>query len=325
VFTAQPPSDNVLRVRINRERMFIGVYFMTSTSRAVTLRLVAGFLFVLMAVIVRYLSAILPLGEVVFARSFVALLALLLVFSWQGSFKSAVTTAKPSTHLFRGAVGFTAMALNFLALRYLPVSEAQALNYLSPLFVTLISVVFLGELVGSVRCLSVVVGFAGAILIAQPTLSMTAPVPFIGVAIAIAGAFLMAVAMLQIAKLAKTESTSTIAFYFALFGSVFSITSIGTDWIVPTGLVGLALLTLGLLGAAAHMCMTAALGMASPSMLAPLEYVNVVWALLLGLVAFGEMPSTTSIFGIALISGAALMVALTPAKRGRYIHAQKKS
>jgi drug/metabolite transporter (DMT)-like permease len=279
---------------------------MTPISHAISLRLVAGFLFVVIAVIVRYLSALLPIGEVVFARSFIALCALILMFFWNGTLRSAVSTSRPSSHLLRGAVGFAAMASNFLALRYLPVGEAQALNYLSPLFVTLISVALLGETVGGVRCLGVLVGFIGAMLIAEPTLGSSVNAPLIGVVISIAGAFLMAVAMLQVAQLTKTESTSTIAFYFALFGSAFSITSFGPDWTIPSGFAGVALLALGLLGATAHVCLTAALARASPSTLAPLEYCNVVWALMLGMVLFGEAPSWTSFLGIALISVAAL-------------------
>jgi drug/metabolite transporter (DMT)-like permease len=288
---------------------------MTTISRAITLRLTAGFLFVVMAAIVRHLSAILPMGEVVFARSLIALCALLTVFGFQGSLREVMTTSRLSAHLLRGAVGFAAMALNFIALRFLPVAEAQALNYLTPLFVTLISWLALREKVGSIRCISILIGFAGAVLIASPTVAVPHSAPLVGVvgvAFAVAGAFLMAVAMLQIAKLAKTESTSTIAVYFTLFGSIFSITSFDNDWTIPGGGAGAALLALGLLGALSHVCMTAALGMATPATLAPFEYINVVWALLLGLAAFGEYPTSTSLFGITLIIGAALLVAPTP-------------
>jgi drug/metabolite transporter (DMT)-like permease len=287
---------------------------MTQISRAIRLRLTAGFLFVVMAAVVRYLSAILPIGEVVFARSFIALCALSLVFGWQGSLRQAITTTRPTAHLLRGIVGFTAMALNFLTLRYMPVGEAQALNFLCPLFVLLISWAVFGKKIRTVRYLNVLMGFAGALFILNPTTMHVSSTTFTGVIIAVAGAFLMAVAMLQIAELALTESTSTIALYFAMFGSAFSITSFGSDWTIPDAPAGAALLALGLLGALAHVCMTAALGMASPATLAPLEYLNVVWALLLGLAAFGEFPSLTSIVGIALITCAALLVASTPAK-----------
>jgi drug/metabolite transporter (DMT)-like permease len=266
----------------------------------VVLKVASGLLIVLMSVFVRQLSTTIPVGEIVFCRSAVALVLLLSIFAIQKQLPSSLATQRPASHLARGLTGFAAMALNFLALAYLPVSEAMSLFYLSPVFVVLLAGLLRAEPVSKLGWISLTAGLIGVALILKPNPSGLMN-SLVGPLIGLSGALLTAIATLQVHSLARTENTGAITVYFTLIGTVISGCSLLTGWIVPNFQQAWALLGLGVFGAASHVMVTLALARAEASSLAPLEYLNIVWALGLDAAVLGDTPSLLAVFGIFLI------------------------
>lgn len=283
---------------------------------AILMRIGAGILTVLMAVLVRLLTPHLPVGEIVFGRSVGALLLIVATLAIRGCARKAFQTGRFWSQVLRGITGSAAMALNFLALTYLSIGETQSIMYTSPLFTLLIAATVLGHRFSTLRWMAVAIGFCGtALVLGADPLSATRASMF-GAGIAMAGAALTAAALLQVRSLAQTETTTSITTYFALTATLLSLVTFPFGWSWPTMEQLILLLTLAALGALAHLLLTRSLAKADPSLLAPFEFLNIVWAIVLGAVLFDERISAMSLAGAVLIIGASVTVTVagqTPA------------
>jgi drug/metabolite transporter (DMT)-like permease len=279
---------------------------------AIPLRIGAGIAMVLMAVIVRRLSPEIPTGEIVFCRSAGALLVILAFLAMGGGVRAGFATARLGRQLARGLTGLSAMALNFLALAYLPLAQAQSIMYLTPLFTLVFVRLFLGEHIGAVRWLAVGLGFAGVLLMLPPvSFGAANDTTVIGLTVGLLGAALAAAALYQVKILTATESTASITIYFTLVSVVGSLATAGFGWVWPTPEQFVLLGLLGALGAIAHVMLTRALALADASLLAPLEYLNILWAVGLGVVFFDERPGAAILIGGAIITVASLLIVRT--------------
>ena len=275
---------------------------------AILMRIGAGILTVLMAVLVRLLTPHLPVGEIVFGRSIGALLLILATLAIRGEAQRAFQTHRPLAQVIRGITGSVAMALNFLALTYLSIAETQAIMYTSPLFTLLIAAVVLGHSYSWLRWVAVAIGFGGTVLILGADPLSATHASLFGAGIAVVGAALTAAALLQVRSLARTETTTSITAYFALTATVLSLVTFPSGWIWPTLEQLILLLSLAALGALAHLLLTHSLAKAEPSVLAPFEFLNIVWAIGLGAVLFDERIGAMSLAGATMIIGASFAV-----------------
>ena len=236
---------------------------------------------------------------VVIAVRYLVNLVLLLVFLYPRMGRSLWRVRSPGLVFARGFCLALASLTMGLALRLMPVGETVAIVYLSPFAVMLLAIPLLGEKVSWVGWLWAALGFAGVLLILRPGGGLD---PW-GVAFALMNACLATGYHLLTRKLAGHESTMAMLFHTALVGAVFfsigSLTSLdqlqfsGPDmaWMVALG--GLA--TLG------HYLFTAAYREAPASLLAPVNYLHLVWAAALGVVIFGHTPDAISLAGMALV------------------------
>jgi hypothetical protein len=120
-------------------------------GRGIALKLASTFVFTLMLVCVKAVAEEIPAGEIVFARSFFALIPIVGILVWQRQLAGALRTSRPWLHVSRGAVGLISMALNFIALAYLPLPEAMMIGYASPLIIVVLAALLLGEVVRGYR------------------------------------------------------------------------------------------------------------------------------------------------------------------------------
>ncbi|MGL4636105.1 MAG: DMT family transporter [Beijerinckiaceae bacterium] len=285
---------------------------MTSNIRAgILLRLLSTLLFGLMAMAVRLASAEAPVGQIVFWRSAVALIPIVLYLWSRGQFPMALKTDNPSGHFTRSLLGCTAMFFSFVALSYLPLSLATALGFLSPLIVVPAAMLFLRERPGWIVSGASLAGFLGVGLILLPALEGPGADrnAIIGVAAGLICAGVTAAAMVQVKRLTATEKPGTIAFYFALFCAVAGLLTWPFGWASPSAAALTALVASGLLGGLAHIAMTEGYARAPASTLAPFEYSAIVWALLLDALVFAVLPGSLAFLGVVLIVGAAATVA----------------
>src|SRR5579864_3549231 len=136
-----------------------------NTGKGIVLKLVSAVLFAVMSALIRYLGARYPIGEVVFYRSAFAIVPVVLVYAWRGELMAAVRTERPLGHANRGVLSVVGMFCNFGALARLPLIEANAISFTSPLFSVAFAAVFLRERVRIYRWSAVTIGFVGVLVV----------------------------------------------------------------------------------------------------------------------------------------------------------------
>jgi drug/metabolite transporter (DMT)-like permease len=282
--------------------------------KAIGLKLVSALLFAAMSALVRQLGDVAPVGQMVFFRSAFAILPVLVIYALRGELSSAVRTGRPLGQLGRGMLSVCGMFTNFSALTRLPLADATAISFASPLITVALAAVVLKERVRIYRWSAVVVGFLGVIVMLVPHLDLGhtavagATTAAVGSALALASAMCNAGTVIQTRRLTQSETTSSIVFYFSLVCAIAGALTLPFAWHSPTGRELAALIALGILGGLAHILLTESYRFAAASVVAPFDYSSMLWALLLGYWLFGELPDTLVYLGAAIVAGAGLFV-----------------
>ena len=195
-----------------------------------------------------------------------------------------------------------------LALQLMPIAETTSIIYLSPILVVLLARPVLGERIGVMGWLAALGGFAGVVLIARPGAGLDPA----GVVFALCNVVVTVTYYLLTRVLARSEKTLALLFYSALAGSICVGLAKPFNWFgaVPS-LIEMALfLSLGLTAAIGPFCFTAANRYPEASLLAPMSYLHLLWAGLLGWLVFGQLPDALGLAGMAIIGLAGVTVAL---------------
>jgi len=263
-------------------------------ATGIALRIGATFFFTVMVIFVKLLANEVPLGQVVFFRSAVALLPLVLFLMWTRDFPGGLRTKRPVAHILRCLMGCTALFASFASLKYLPLAHASIIGYLAPVLAVVLARFLLGEQVTGMRWLAVVLGFLGMLVLVLPGFQAeTLDQPYlIGVGLAFAMAVFTAGAKIQIRSLAQTENAGAIAFYFALTCACAGAVSVFWGWVRPDGLQLTYLCGAGIAGGIAHIMMTLALQHSEISKLAPFEYLSLIFAVIADFLLFGFLPDS---------------------------------
>ena len=282
--------------------------------KAIGLKLISALLFAFMSALVRQLGDVAPVGQMVFFRSAFAILPVVLVYAVRGELATAVRTSRPLGHLGRGLLSVGGMFTNFSALTRLPLADATAISFASPLITVALAAIILKERVRIYRWSAVVIGFAGVIVMLIPHLDI-GRYAVIGGAAAAAGsmfavisAFCNAGTVIQTRRLTQSETTSSIVFYFSLVCAIAGALTLPFAWHSPTPRELIALIALGVLGGFAHILLTESYRYGTASLVAPFDYTSMLWALLLGYWLFGELPDTLVYVGASIVAAAGLFV-----------------
>lgn len=280
-----------------------------SESFGIFLKILSVLAFAIMGGLIKHLDGSIPLGQVVFFRSAVALIPLMIFLMWVSDFPSGLKTKNPWGHVARCVIGTCAMFSAFKVLELLPLAEATALNYLNPIFLVVLAMLFLKEQVSIRRWLGVGFGIAGLLLITIPKFSLAAygSQSMYGIGLGVLTALLIAAAMLQVRQLTQMgENPGAITFYFAItstvMGAVVMLASSNSNGILMPEQWQLAcLIGIGLIGGLAQISMTLAFKYAQASALAPFDYLAIVFSVIIGFVAFDELPDTMFWLAMPLI------------------------
>lgn len=195
------------------------------------------------------------------------------------------------------------LSLYYLAIARIPLADSLGAYFVAPILATLLSAVFLGEALNPRRLLAVGVGFAGALLVARPGVTMDA-----GMAYALAAGGCMACYMVATRAVAQSGSPlATLAFQYVAGGLLLLVPAL-LDWSVPTASAWLLILLMGLVSAVSHMLLITAFRLAEASSLAPLVYLELLGSTLFGLLVFGQIPAPVTWLGIALIVAGGLIL-----------------
>ena len=259
-----------------------------------------------MAALIKYAEASgVHLVEILFWRQFLALPILIGWAMMSGAGLAAFATARPGAHLKRGIYGLIGMVLNFGGVILLPLAEATTMNFTTPVWAVILSVLILKDRPGIWRWSSVLAGFAGVLLIARPG---SGAIPLLGAAVALSGAFMVALISIQIADLGRTEKPLTIVFWFAAVST--PICALGLPFAVSahTGQQWLLLGAIGVTGTIGQLLLTAALRLGEVASVIVMDYSALFWATLYGALLFGTLPVPGTWVGAPLIVAAGLVI-----------------
>ncbi|MFL9823585.1 DMT family transporter [Rhodoplanes sp. SY1] len=286
-----------------------------SLHAAILVKIVSVLLFAVMSALARYLGeAGIPLGQVVFFRSLFALLLIVVIYAARHELSAAVRTSRLLGHVGRGSIGVAGMFLNFAALARLPLVDATAITFAAPLITVALAAVVLSERVRAYRWTAVGVGFVGVMVMLWPYLGLgrlvtaASTAATVGAMCALASAFSNAFAVIQTRRLTDSETTSSIVFYFSLICTIAGAIVLPFVWITPTLPQLVALIGVGLLGGASHLLLTESYRYAPASVMAPFDYLALLFAFLIGWVVFGEIPTGWAYAGAGIVVLSGLFV-----------------
>ena len=245
-----------------------------------------------------------PVFEIVFFRNAFAFVPLGL-YIWRTTGASVLRTRRPLGHLTRATVGLTSMVCSFAAVQHLPLTEAVAFQFASPLFMTAFSALLLSEQVGRHRWGAVVVGFVGVLIMVRPE---PGHMNVLGVSLALAGAVGAAGAMVAIRQIVDTERGPTIVFYFTLGGTVVGLAGSAFHWVTPDPATLGFLILAGLVGGVGQLLLTQALTVAPVGVVAPFDYSQLIWAAGLGYLVWGELPHPATLAGALVVAASGLYI-----------------
>lgn len=249
------------------------------------------------------LSADYPVLQVVWARYLFHLLAMLplLLIRYR---PAQLLPKRAGLQLVRGTLLLTATALFFAALAQMPQATVLALFFISPLVITLLAPPLLGERVGVLAVVAVVVGFVGVLLILRPGSGTVGW----GALLALGAGVVHALYMIFTRRLAGSAPPLVTLGYTAVVGAVVMTVVVLFVWVTPTLADFGVMVLLGVLAAAGHFLLIKAFDYAPATFLAPLGYAEMVTAVLVGYIAYRDLPDALSWFGIGIIVGAGILV-----------------
>jgi drug/metabolite transporter (DMT)-like permease len=213
-------------------------------------------------------------------------------------------------HLWRGLVGVSAMACGFTALGLLPLPEVTAIGFAAPILATVFAAMFLGERLRIHRMAAVTAGLAGVVIVLWPRLTLGAEATdaaTLGAVVMLMGAVLMALAQVFTRRLVRTEGTAAIVFWFSVTCTCASLITIPT-WVVPTAEEAALLVAAGVLGGLGQVFLTMSYRFAETAVIAPFDYVAMLFSIAVGWAVFAEAPTPRVLVGAALVVAAGIFI-----------------
>ena len=258
--------------------------------------------FSLMDVIVKW-SDDYPVGQVLFFRGFCGIIPILFLIPKDRYFDFYKTT-RPVLHFKRCLAGLIALVSIFVALRNLPLATVVSISFAAPIFITIFSIFLLDEKVGLYRWMAVLVGFLGIIFITEPGFSAL-NVYYIYPIIFCLGLSYVAIA---IRKLSSTEPAWLISFFFSFSIMLLSFLSFYQGWILPSLLDLFLLSMVGILGGLANLWLSQSYKYSEVSLVSPLKYLGLVFAIIFGYFIWNEIPTTKTLLGALLVIVSSIII-----------------
>jgi drug/metabolite transporter (DMT)-like permease len=250
----------------------------------------------------KYLNGHMDTMQVVWAR-YVSAFALTLIISNPISRPGLMRTGRPALQLVRSALLLGSTLFNFLAFRYLQLDQALSILFSTPFMVAILAGPFLGEWIGWRRWLAILVGFAGVLLVTRPGAGGIHWAALYSVASAVC----YSVYIITTRVLSRTDSTETTLFYSNLVGAAAMMPVLPFVWTTPDSWFLIFLMVaFGGFGSFGHYLLIAGHRLAPASILAPFMYTQLVWAVLLGYLVFGDVPNNWTLAGAAVVIASGL-------------------
>ncbi len=251
--------------------------------------------FSLMDLIIKW-TADYPLGQVVFFRGFFGIVFYLFVIP-KNRINDFYQTKRAFLHFLRCFIGLIAMVAIFIALRNLPLATVVSISFAAPIFTTIFSIFFLSERVGIYRWLAVVIGFIGIIIITEPGFE-SLNIYYIFPIIFCIGLSYVAIAIRQ---LSLTEPVWLISLNFSIVITIAGLCTLPYGWKIPSFIDFFVLSLVGLFGGIANLWLSQSYKFSEVSLVTPLKYLGLVFAIFFGYLIWDEVPSLKSLIGGLLV------------------------
>ena len=273
---------------------------MENPTRGILLLLASTLLFSISDVMAKFLGDYIPVIEIGWIRYFTFLVVVLIVNLQRGRMKLRVNY--PGVQLMRGVMMVASMLLFIFSLRFLPLADAAAIGFVSPLFITALSVPMLGEVVGIRRWTAIAVGFIGVLIVIRPGTGAFQPAAFLVLASSLCWAF----ASIFTRRIAGRDDTSATMLWTGIIGFGLLSALVPFDFTFPS-VPHLALnIVLGTIATIGQYWMILAYRHAGAALLAPFSYIQLLWAISSGYLIFGTLPDQMTLLGASIITASGL-------------------
>jgi drug/metabolite transporter (DMT)-like permease len=276
--------------------------------RGIILMIIATVLFASASAASKWLVGIYPVGEVLFLRSLSSFLACAVVMLPVTGL-SVFATHRPRDHLLRGLSQSVSQAALLLAFSLMPLAGAVAINFSSPLFAAAVSIVWLKERAGFVRGTALVVGFLGVLIVTNPGANSLT----LGALFALINAILYGSVTVAVRGMARTESANTLVIWQLSVLAFFHSFLLVFGWRWPSALDAAMLFGTGFINAVGQWFWTKALHLAPAAAVTPFYYLMLVWAIVLGFVVWGDVPTVSLLIGSSIVVATGLFLFLREA------------
>jgi drug/metabolite transporter (DMT)-like permease len=249
----------------------------------------------------KWLIATYPIGEVLFARTLVALLTMAAFILPAAGF-AVYRTQRLRAHVMRATSQVGSQTMLLIAFSLMPLAGVTAIMFSSPIFSTLASAYFLHEKVGPARWIVLLIGFLGVVVIANPGVDTFQ----VGALFALGNAVLFGTVVAGVRGMASTESAETlIMFQLTLLTTVYAFALL-LGFTLPTAFDALVMIGSGIGNGVAQYLWTRAIHLAPTSAVVPFQYLQLVWAMLLGFAVWGDLPTIGLLVGSAIVISSGL-------------------
>ena len=258
--------------------------------------------------LIRYTSQELHPFELAFFRNLFGLLVIAPWFFRKGL--GILRTTRLPLHLVRAGLNALAVLSFFYAFSVVPLAEATALSFVAPIFATVLAVIFLGEVVGGRRWLAILLGIVGVFVLLRPGFETVS----LGEVSVLIYSLLTAIAIIVSKSLSRTDSSVTIIAYVILLMIPISAIPAIFVWQTPTFNQLILMVLMGILGTSGQLLLTEALRRSATYIVMPLDFLKMVWAVIFGVIFFGEYLSFAGWLGSGLIILGATYIVLREGK-----------
>ena len=277
----------------------INIFFrkLPSQNRAIAYTFISIFFFTLMGIFIRKSSESIHIMEVIFLRNLLACFIIIPIMCSSGliSFKMN----NPKLFIWRAIFGSIGMFAGFISITLIPLAQATAISFTTPIFITIAAVVSLGEVIKIRRVAAILIGFIGMLVIVQPHAGGIS----LGIILSFIGAFFHSINILIVKKLTATESANAIVAWMVIMLIPITIVPAILVWEWPSALTWLYLWGLAFCGTLGHSFFTRAYSLAEITSLQPLEFIKLPMVAFLAWVIFSELPGYwTWVGGIIIFS-----------------------
>ncbi|MGK0227839.1 MAG: drug/metabolite transporter (DMT)-like permease [Gammaproteobacteria bacterium] len=241
--------------------------------------------------------------QILVIRSAIILPLMLLVYRLRNELPT-LKPKRPDLHLWRGCIGFISPLAFFIGIEHIPLTDAIVLFFSSVFIVTILSVLFLQESVGTHRWISIIVGFIGVLIVATPQ----GGGDIYGYLLVLLGSATYSMVFVSGRYLSATETVASLVFSFNFCVGVISLILVPWFWEAIQLNQLLWLVVLALLAVSGHFCITMAFATSEATLVAPFEYSAIIWAMGFDLLLWNTVPTQTTMIGAAIIMSSGLYI-----------------